>query len=63
MSTFWTFLDRMSGTYYDHISSSSMHPNEFIYQRAKMNRTELDPEKFYPIRSLSYRSTKQRKAM
>jgi sterol desaturase/sphingolipid hydroxylase (fatty acid hydroxylase superfamily) len=38
MSTFWSFLDRISGTHYDHISASPTHPNEFIYQRSKMNR-------------------------
>jgi sterol desaturase/sphingolipid hydroxylase (fatty acid hydroxylase superfamily) len=54
LSTFWTFFDRMSGTYYDYISCSPTHPNEFIYQRAKMNRTELDPKKFGSIRSFIY---------
>ncbi|CAF3387768.1 unnamed protein product [Rotaria socialis] len=36
MSTFWTFLDRLSGTYYDCVSHLPTHPNEFIYQRQKM---------------------------
>lgn len=36
MSTFWTFFDRISGTYYDYISYPPSHPNEFIYQRAKL---------------------------
>ncbi|CAF2643223.1 unnamed protein product [Rotaria sp. Silwood2] len=36
LSTFWTFLDRWSGTYYDIVSHSPSHPNEFIYQRTKV---------------------------
>lgn len=33
LSTFWTFLDRLSGTHYNHLSQSPIHPNEFIYRR------------------------------
>lgn len=36
LSTFWTFLDRCCGTYYNSISHSPVHPNEFIYQRQKL---------------------------
>ena len=47
MSTFWTFLDRLFGTYYDPRSSAPTHPNEFIYQRTKLNRIERSS--FFPI--------------
>ncbi|CAF1178226.1 unnamed protein product [Rotaria sordida] len=36
LSTFWTFLDRWSGTYYDLASHPPTHPDEFIYQRKKI---------------------------
>ncbi|CAF1141981.1 unnamed protein product [Adineta ricciae] len=35
VSTFWTFLDRLSGTYYDSTCHVSTNPNEFIYRRDK----------------------------
>lgn len=34
LSTFWTILDRLSGTYYDHLTQSPLHPQEFIYRRS-----------------------------
>ena len=33
LSTFWTILDRLSGTYYDHLTQPPLHPHEFIYRR------------------------------
>ena len=38
MSTFWTFLDRFSGTYYNPVSHAPSHLHEFIYQRMKIIR-------------------------
>ncbi len=35
LSTFWTFLDRLSNTNYDYMSHPPLHSNEFIYRREK----------------------------
>lgn len=37
LSTFWTFLDRWSGTYYDCASNPPIHPDEFIYRRKNIS--------------------------
>jgi sterol desaturase/sphingolipid hydroxylase (fatty acid hydroxylase superfamily) len=37
LSTFWTFLDRLSNTNYDHMSHPPFNPNEFVYRRCRDN--------------------------
>jgi sterol desaturase/sphingolipid hydroxylase (fatty acid hydroxylase superfamily) len=44
MSTFWTFLDRWFGTYYDYMSHPPSHPNEFIYRRQRIGHHKLIAE-------------------